>query len=341
MNYSLLNEILYSLPVATLGFEILVFIGSIYFRKHNITFLVLLFLSSRIICIFLANNLAHAYISIFSPIVFAILVSLKKDYLNTKSLLPACLIVILYILLALFIQNFDFINKLHELKFINQTFAYSDFSFALFFFLMIYVVILRKINNFECFLQGAYITAYTHFLFYEYFNSFNLSYFELGSFVFLVAIIYQGYKLAFYDSLTNVYNRRAYDALQLYSGDIIAIIDIDFFKNINDTYGHEVGDIALMNLSKILKKYSKTYRYGGEEFILIFRGKSYDECIKKLENLKNEIENNKFFIKDNVINFTISIGVCMVSNSKFGAFENADNRLYQAKKDGRNKIIFN
>lgn len=341
MNHSLLNEILYSLPVATLGFEILVFIGSIYFRKHNITFLVLLFLSSRIISIFLENSVAHAYISLFSPVVFAALVTLKKDYLNTKRLIPACIIVLLYVVLAFVLTKFEFLYKIHELKFFDKDLFYSDFSFLLFLILMIYVVILRKINNFECFLQGAYITAYIHFIFYGCFKNYNLSYFELGSFIFLVAIIYQGYKLAFYDALTNVYNRRAYDALEVNSGDIIAMIDIDFFKSINDKYGHDVGDNILNSIARILKKYSKTYRYGGEEFVLIFRNISYKDCVEKLNKLKLEIENNTFIVKNYKIKLTISIGVCEVLNSKFGAFETADNRLYKAKEEGRNKIIFN
>ena len=340
MNNSLLLEILYSLPAATLGFELLVFVGSIYFKKHNITFLVLLFLSSRIICLFLDNDLAHSYISIFSPVVFAALVTLKKDYLTTKRLFPACVIVLCYIFLAVFLKNFDFVQSLHNLKIINQSFAYSDFSFLLFLVLMVYVVILRKINNFECFLQGAYVASYIHFLFYGKFYKYHLSYFELGSFIFLAAIGYQGYKLAFYDALTNVYNRRAYDTLQVNPNDVIAIVDIDFFKKINDTYGHDVGDVILASLASILKKYSKTYRYGGEEFILIFKGIDYIKCVQILENVRKEVENHLFIAKKNEIKLTISIGSCSVLNSKFGAFETADNRLYQAKQSGRNKVVF-
>ena len=339
MNKSLLSEIIYSLSATTLGFELLVFFAAIYFRKHNITFLVLLFLSSRVICLFLDTAMAHSYISLFSPVVFAALVTLKKDYLSTKRLVPACAIVITYIIGAFISKNYEFLNYIHSLKIINQTFAYSDFSFILFLVLMVYVVILRKINNFECFLQGAYVASWVQFLFYCKFCSFNLSYFELGSFIFLAAIGYQGYKLAFYDALTNVYNRRAYDTLQINPNEVIAVVDIDFFKKINDTYGHEVGDIILRSLAKILKKYAKTYRYGGEEFVLVFKGMDYLKCMQTLESLRMEVENTVFKAKTHEIKFTISIGASIVSNSKFGAFETADNRLYKAKQSGRNKVV--
>lgn len=340
MQQSLLQEIILPMPAATLGFELLVFLGSIYFRKHNITFLVLLFLSSRILFLFLNFSQAHAYIALFSPIVFAILVSLKKDYLSTKRLIPACLVVISYILLGIFTKDSTFISYLHSLKFINQTYVYSDFSFCLFLVLMLYVVILRKINNFECFLQGAYVASYFQFLFYHKLQSYNLSYFELGSFIFLAAIGYQGYKLAFYDSLTNVYNRRAYDTLELKNKDVIAVVDIDFFKKINDTYGHDIGDIILRSLAGILKKYAKTYRYGGEEFCLVFKDYDYFKCVAELEKLRKEVEDFTFNAKNHNLKLTISIGLCLVTNSKFGAFEMADNRLYQAKLTGRNKVVF-
>lgn len=340
MKQSLLQEIILPMPAATLGFELLVFLGSLYFRKHNITFIVLLYLASRFLFLFLDLHEAHAYIALFSPIVFAILVSLKKDYLSTKRLIPACLVVLFYIIFGIFTKDASFIQYIHNLKFINQTYAYSDFSFCLFLVLMIYVVILRKINNFECFLQGAYVASYFQFLFYYKLQSYNLSYFELGSFIFLAAIGYQGYKLAFYDSLTNVYNRRAYDTLDLKNKDVIAVVDIDFFKKINDTYGHEVGDIILRSLASILKKYSKTYRYGGEEFVLTFKDYDYYKCVAELENLRKEVQNHTFIAKNYEIQLTISIGVCMVTNSKFGAFEMADNRLYKAKQTGRNKVIF-
>lgn len=340
MKQSLLLELIYPLPAATLGFELLVFLGSIYFKKLNITFITLLFLASRILFIFMDFQQAHAYISLFSPIVFAILLTLKKDYLSTKRLIPAYLVVLFYILIGIFIKDYQFISYLHNLNFINLTYAYSDFSFCLFLVLMIYVVILRKIKNFECFLQGAYIAAYFQFIFYNSLQFYNLSYFELGSFIFLAAIGYQGYKLAFYDSLTNVYNRRAYDTTEVKNKDVIAVVDIDFFKKINDTYGHDVGDIILKSLASILKQYSKTYRYGGEEFVLIFKEYDFYKCVSLLENLRNEVQNHTFKAKNHEIKLTISIGVSLVTNSKFGAFETADNRLYKAKQTGRNKTIF-
>lgn len=89
-----------------------------------------------------------------------------------------------------------------------------------------------------------------------------------------------------------------------------------------------------------MKQYSKTYRYGGEEFVLIFKEYDFYKCVSLLENLRNEVQNYTFQAKNHEIKLTISIGVSLVTNSKFGAFETADNRLYQAKQTGRNKVVF-
>ncbi len=161
---------------------------------------------------------------------------------------------------------------------------------------------------------------------------------------------------ASYDELTNLYNR--YALMQISEHIIneaketkkpygVAIIDIDFFKNVNDTYGHLSGDMVLESLSRILRAYSMrgiiAGRWGGEEFIMISPYDiEYDRFVGVLERLRKSVENRKFKIEDNQeINLTISAGAAKIedySNLEV-AVSKADENLYKAKNEGRNRVI--
>ena len=161
---------------------------------------------------------------------------------------------------------------------------------------------------------------------------------------------------ASYDELTNLYNRYALTQL---SGHIIseakeekkpynvAIIDVDYFKNVNDTYGHLSGDMVLEQLSRVLRAYSMrgiiSGRWGGEEFIMIAPYDiEYSRFTKILERLRMSVENRKFKIEaDEEINITISVGSAKIK--KYTTLEEAvsiaDENLYKAKEEGRNKVV--
>ncbi len=161
------------------------------------------------------------------------------------------------------------------------------------------------------------------------------------------------------DFLTGLYNRRYIDQqfkimvqkAKNNNGKIsILLIDIDFFKRINDTYGHEAGDMILKQLAIVMQKYiinsSVFGRYGGEEFIGILPGVEIN--IAKLigEALRKRVEKYKFSIGGTSINITVSIGVSeMKLNGKNNSFEDmfvrADEALYAAKRTGRNKVEIN
>ena len=160
-----------------------------------------------------------------------------------------------------------------------------------------------------------------------------------------------------YDELTNLYNRYAITKLHLqilneslannlnYS---IAILDIDHFKNVNDTYGHNSGDIVLKEISKMLKMLSSKDiipgRWGGEEFILIAPSSiGYKTFVSTLEKLNQKIAKYRFRIENGKdINLTVSIGAAFVSPdlSVEEAVGEADQKLYEAKNTGRNKVLY-
>jgi len=124
----------------------------------------------------------------------------------------------------------------------------------------------------------------------------------------------------------------------------IAFFDIDHFKNINDTYGHDAGDVILKSLGLLFKRYARDIdmigRFGGEEFVAILPNTDTTGAYKFAEKLRKIIQKTKFMYKNTRINVTVSGGVAdrTETNSKDGLLKLADNRLYLAKRNGRNKV---
>ncbi|QRN86193.1 diguanylate cyclase [Clostridia bacterium] len=146
--------------------------------------------------------------------------------------------------------------------------------------------------------------------------------------------------LANRDVLTSLYNRRYFMELfecSMKDG-VVAILDIDHFKNINDTYGHKTGDNTLIAFSKLLQDYFKNYpvcRYGGEEFAIFAEDLELEELQEMLQHCQTKQENNPI-----LKGITFSAGI---SSYRAGytevAIVKADEKLYEAKKAGRNKVI--
>jgi len=159
-----------------------------------------------------------------------------------------------------------------------------------------------------------------------------------------------------HDSLTNVYNRRKIleeleNKLQdTYSRGIdlsILMLDIDHFKKINDTYGHQAGDHVLtetiQECTNILRKGDIIGRYGGEEFVVILPNTNGAQAAAVAEKLRSKISETKHHIGADHIRITVSIGVAAVTASRPDIRELiklADSALYKAKGAGRNKVIF-
>lgn len=338
---SFFSEIIISLPSATFILEILALIIALYFKKYNIILVCILLLSSKMIYLFSTHYQAHIYVSLFMPFIFAILISLKKEYDTIKCLFPVSLVFFIYILLGILLsQKTDFILNVTN-KFINFGFAISDLSFVFFVIFFVYLFVLRYFIFFENSIFLAYFFAYFEFLIFKILEKTDVGFFEFSSLVFLIAIGIEGYKLAFFDALTHVFNRRAYDRTRLKNTDVIAVCDIDYFKKVNDTYGHDAGDLILKGIAKILKQnVNKVFRFGGEEFVIVFKNQDFKICVTKLDNIRKMVEKEIFKFNDKEIKVTISIGVSLVEDDKKIAFKNADNKLYIAKNNGRNRVVY-
>ncbi|MCX8063628.1 MAG: diguanylate cyclase [Candidatus Hydrogenedentes bacterium] len=160
---------------------------------------------------------------------------------------------------------------------------------------------------------------------------------------------------ALHDPLTGVLNRRG--ILERLEEEIergyrkgyqicVAMFDLDHFKKINDTYGHQTGDEVLKGFVKILQNHTRPYdsigRLGGEEFLLIVPEISESEAILILEKLLNEIRKSPIYTHNNELKITTSIGGIII-NGKLNVdkvIKLVDESLYQAKERGRNQLIF-
>ncbi len=152
------------------------------------------------------------------------------------------------------------------------------------------------------------------------------------------------FRMANEDALTGLWNRRyLFDQACIgHEKRNVAMLDIDFFKKVNDKYGHDGGDAALVMVANILKIYFSDgviARLGGEEFC-IQAGGSYDDFVTRLEQMRQRIEKTPVPYLNESIQVTISIGVSNVEGNLDQQIKLADERLYQAKESGRNQIIY-
>ena len=161
-------------------------------------------------------------------------------------------------------------------------------------------------------------------------------------------------QLATTDSLTELANRKKIMAhlaknteyYQRYAAEFsILMIDIDFFKEVNDSHGHLIGDAVLVQLARILKKSLRTVdsagRYGGEEFVVILGQTRIHEGLQTAERIRQEVEQHVFTCNDVSLHITISIGVTgIVAEDKNDAslIGRVDKALYEAKAAGRNRV---
>jgi diguanylate cyclase (GGDEF)-like protein len=165
-------------------------------------------------------------------------------------------------------------------------------------------------------------------------------------------------KMAITDGLTNLYNHRymkkkfdsEYKRAKRYHLPLgFLMLDLDFFKKINDTYGHSCGDHILKEVSCLLKKRVRSSdvvaRYGGEEMAIILPETDKKGAVCLAENIRKEIEQNIFSFDDSKIEVTVSIGVAFFSGEKnkndIDLIKEADAALYRAKQNGRNQVVIN
>ena len=158
-------------------------------------------------------------------------------------------------------------------------------------------------------------------------------------------------QMAYTDPLTGLRTRRFYDEIigqeitrsERDSGPLsLVFIDIDHFKEVNDTYGHPAGDYVLSKLGEIVKNSVRgsdiCCRYGGEEIIVVLPDTDEHGAYKFAEYLRKKIEGEKWDYEGKKIEVTISSGVSVYRKGS-GLIELADRALYEAKRTGRNKVV--
>ena len=175
------------------------------------------------------------------------------------------------------------------------------------------------------------------------------------------SIIENSYVMAFHDQLTGLPARRAFyrTASTLPAQYAIAVADVDHFKRFNDTYGHEVGDQVLRMVAARMARVTgggKAFRWGGEEFVLVFPGRTPEDALEHLELLRQLVEASTFILRApdrrkhsaddrgrapqraQEVWVTVSIGVAQGHEDLRKAMDEADGALYAAKAAGRNRV---
>ncbi|HEX2947070.1 MAG TPA: diguanylate cyclase [Clostridia bacterium] len=162
-------------------------------------------------------------------------------------------------------------------------------------------------------------------------------------------------ELASKDSLTQLLNRRAMKQRLEVADDrkqnqnvefVIAIVDIDDFKQINDHYGHDCGDMVLKSVVGVIKENVRetdyVSRWGGDEILILFNKSSLSGVVSCVERIHNEIENNRFEYNNEALVVTITAGICQSDNYFMyqDVILEADRRLYDGKHRGKNRIVY-
>ena len=157
-------------------------------------------------------------------------------------------------------------------------------------------------------------------------------------------------KLASIDPLTGLYNRRSMDvflnqALKADAGFSLIMCDIDDFKKVNDTYGHDFGDIVLKEVAQITTQMVKSNgyvcRWGGEEILILINISSKDQVRRIAESIRRNVANHVFELNNRWIHCTLTLGVSIYRDGDTieETITNADYNLYQGKRNGKNKVV--
>lgn len=189
--------------------------------------------------------------------------------------------------------------------------------------------------------------------------------FTAAQLVLLIGLVEDSYRLAYHDELTGLPGRRALDeALRALDGEYtIAMVDIDHFKRFNDRHGHAAGDQALRMVAAELQKVGgggRAFRYGGEEFAILFPGTTANEASRPLEEIRTAIADRRFALRapdrprkkpdpprkpsrpPRLISVSVSIGFAGPTSRTLDSssvLRAADRALYRAKNKGRNRVV--
>ena len=301
-------------------------------------------------------TLLFLYISMLFPIHLLIFLILKERGLfSFWGILKIAFFAleILVVLYLIYYPNETLKNYLNIKLFAANFYPLKDISVAIgifVLFVMSALVMFGRYLMYSSSFLGLLVTFYLGLYFLKTPHATEMAFLSLGVIIFTL-LIRESYRLAFYDELTALPGRRALieDMAKLGRRYSLAMCDIDFFKKFNDTYGHDTGDDVLKMVASKFAEVSgggRAYRYGGEEFVILFPSKDADESFVHVDALRQNIATTPFSVRNKKsskkIYINISAGITQNSSKDrdpHAVMKRADNALYKAKKAGRNQVI--
>ncbi|TVU60801.1 GGDEF domain-containing protein [Vibrio atlanticus] len=307
------------------------------------------------------------------PVTCLLVYAFPDNGVNSKSMFLYALVVVLFMVWAQLI-----VSHFHAGGFESWSegvlFTVRDFS-KLPFVLVLYslcllgltaILVLVYNRSIDVVVYSAILLGSCTFIFFDvqYISS---TMFSLSGTLIIIYVMSASHDMAFNDQLTNIPGRHALEVDMKHLGRkySMAMVDIDHFKKFNDTYGHDIGDDVLKLVARLITETgggARAYRYGGEEFTIIFKGKRTEQAKEHLQTLISEIQNYDMIIRNTldrpddheagmkkrgqsnnptkVVNVTVSIGLSDSTTTKQPeeVLKLADNALYKAKETGRNKL---
>lgn len=362
---------------------------SLWLKQDKSFFLLLLTILAYTLIEYFSNHrfdnnyytlIAYPLMCLLFPINVYLMTRVKQDDLFLHAFIRKVVVIfgqifllyiVTYLLPSLFGESI-FKNFQYNLSnLLNHAFVGSQMlsmpQMGLLSFIVCFALCLWTFRKKSTFLDTAFIGVFTtSFISFYFIYERNIStiFFLAAVTCVLFSLLQISHRMAFLDELTNIPGRRALtNALRQYERHpyTLSIMDIDFFKRLNDSYGHEVGDQGLRMISARLSQYAKSghiYRYGGEEFVLLFPYKHLEEVLDEIEETRALISNSDFFLRSRTrcdnetenekypylasIKITLSAGVAEKVGSESSDFvlNMADQALYKAKKTGRNKTVY-
>ncbi|WP_434567723.1 GGDEF domain-containing protein [Vibrio chagasii] len=307
------------------------------------------------------------------PVTCLLVYAFPDTGVNSKSMFLYALVLVLFMIWAqLIVSHFHaggFESWSEGLLFTVRDFSKLPFVLVLYSLCLVgltAILVLVYNRSIDVVVYSAILLASSTFIFFDvqYISS---TMFSLSGTLIIIYVMSASHDMAFNDQLTNIPGRHALEVDMKHLGRkySMAMVDIDHFKKFNDTYGHDIGDDVLKLVASILKETTggaRAYRYGGEEFTIIFKGKHAEQAEEHLQTLVSEVHNYDMTIRnakerpDNhdegikkrgkngqsaeVVNVSVSIGLADSTTTKHPeeVLKLADQALYKAKKTGRNKL---
>lgn len=286
---------LQSLSIFSIFFEILALGLAFYFKNTRIFFLSFALLVFHLPYLYASAFQAHLFVSLFLPLIF-ILLSVKqmgKLVIEQKNLSSVILLIFVAILSFFLSKNTNFNAANLDFHFLNLSFfkPLSELSFLFFIFIFI-ILIIKSFKNRESYLFLAFLGANFQFLFQSFWG---FNYFEFASLVFCIYLIYQAYKIAFFDALTKLPNEK--NLRHFVKGKdsyIIALLHFNEFRDTQEIY----LKLILKQIAKILKRFKAKIFIVDKDFILIFDDKN--TALNHLAFLESTLKNTELKLENEV-----------------------------------------